>query len=402
MMKKTDTGSEPFGVAIGLGNNVDYELDCDMTVLQRLLDENAVEAKDIHAYKEVNNEKEILASILYLMSQGSGSEIFIGSTELVMRFASNFSYKATMGGTGIRAALAMDKFGKRSCLHIVTINDEVRRELPKNCQVICSQTRDSLYPHLIIQYKAGDTLKFRGSEITAASANRIIYTNDPDNTLLPLNMDFGEMLKTARIFLLSGTNVITDEAVLEDRIDKILILLDNMPPDSYVYVESGCYFKPEFQEYIMDRLHSRISIFSMNEEEMQLSLNRSIDLLDADGVFAAMKEIRKNAGIPYIIVHTHLWAAIIGENAGKFIRNLTDAVTMATTRYRFGDGVTPENFAETGTLPVAENVSSFIKEITDIGQGNICCVPVPTVSEENVTTIGLGDSFAGGFMFDFA
>jgi sugar/nucleoside kinase (ribokinase family) len=37
-------------------------------------------------------------------------------------------------------------------------------------------------------------------------------------------------------------------------------------------------------------------------------------------------------------------------------------------------------------------------KIEDISKGLVCCGPSFTVTEKNVTTVGLGDTFVGGFL----
>ena len=68
--------------------------------------------------------------------------------------------KITLGGTSVRAAIAMRKLGYTSALHLVTINEHVRRLIPQDSPYVCSNTIDSSYPHLIVQFDK-DTLRAR-------------------------------------------------------------------------------------------------------------------------------------------------------------------------------------------------------------------------------------------------
>jgi ADP-dependent phosphofructokinase/glucokinase len=71
---------------------------------------------------------------------------------------------------------------------------------------------------------------------------------------------------------------------------------------------------------------------------------------------------------------------------------------MATTRFRFGDDFTGGDYAGTGALPPEDQGAAFAGEIQALLGDRVCCVPSFLVPEKNVTTIGLGDTFVGGFL----
>ena len=92
------------------------------------------------------------------------------------------------------------------------------------------------------------------------------------------------------------------------------------------------------------------------------------------------------------------WALAYGENAMSVSKALKGGITMATTRYRFGDDFTIENYKETENLNPKEEGTVFADKLKKLLGNKVCCVPVVHVKEINTTTVGLGDSFVGGFL----
>lgn len=71
---------------------------------------------------------------------------------------------------------------------------------------------------------------------------------------------------------------------------------------------------------------------------------------------------------------------------------------MAATRYRKGDGFTAEDYRETEDLPLQEAGKRFAAGIEKLAGENVCCLPCIQAKVKNPVTIGLGDSFVGGFL----
>ena len=121
-----------------------------------------------------------------------------------MEFAHRFQYKITLGGTAVRAAVAMQKLGYTPGLHLVTINDYVKTRIPAGCRWVCSNDEETRYPHLVVQFDKGARVRIGKSEIEAPRANRIIYVHDPDNATMAISPDFGSFADNARVLLISG------------------------------------------------------------------------------------------------------------------------------------------------------------------------------------------------------
>jgi ADP-dependent phosphofructokinase/glucokinase len=98
------------------------------------------------------------------------------------------------------------------------------------------------------------------------------------------------------------------------------------------------------------------------------------------------------------VVHTRFWALAYGKDALKYRESLLGGITLATTRFRFGDNFTKADYTATGQLRPEKAGEKFSREIESPANGLVCCIPSFLVSEKDVTTVGLGDTFAGGFL----
>jgi ADP-dependent phosphofructokinase/glucokinase len=92
------------------------------------------------------------------------------------------------------------------------------------------------------------------------------------------------------------------------------------------------------------------------------------------------------------------WALAYGDKAMSVAQALKGGVTMATTRFRYGDDFTVENYKAIGSLPPNQAGAIFADAIAELLADKVCCVPVAHVDQSNATTIGLGDAFVGGFL----
>ena len=139
-------------VVLGLGGGVDYELKLSAPIMEQLVGEYQIRDAELTASATVNNERELVISILTYLKKGGGGEHFVASSACLSAFAERFPTRTTLGGTSVRAAREMSRLGVPSTLHLVSINDVVRRLLPADNDYICSGDQDTPYPHLIVQY----------------------------------------------------------------------------------------------------------------------------------------------------------------------------------------------------------------------------------------------------------
>jgi ADP-dependent phosphofructokinase/glucokinase len=383
-------------IVLGLGGTVDYEIRWDAAVVERLAREHGIGRDDLSTTTPIVDERSLVAVILAFLATGAGGERFVESSAIVESFAARFRTAVTLGGTGVRAGIALDSLGIPSVQHLVSIDDNVRRLLPASTRYICSATRDTLDPHLIVQYPAGARVRLDDAELVAPQPNRLIFANDPPNRDMLLSDRLAETLENAEVFLVSGFNTMTDRELLERRLDVLVESLRHLPDRALLFYEDAGFYRREFAHIARARLLPRIDVYSMNEDELQEYLARPVDLLDPAAVEHALTDAHTLIPAPALVVHTRFWAIAIGPAAAKHRAALESAVRMAATRYRLGDGHTAADFAATAEFPRhgegVDVVAHVERELPAAG------VPAYLIDSDTPTTIGLGDTFVGGFL----
>ncbi|WP_199422923.1 ADP-dependent glucokinase/phosphofructokinase [Actinotalea solisilvae] len=384
---------------LGMGGTVDYEIRWDPAVLERLAAEHGVGADDLDLDAPVDSVRDLVRSLLAFVRDGVGGERFVASSDIVAAVATRFETAVTLGGTCVRAAIAMDVLGVPSTLHLVSMDDHVRRLLPTAVAYVSSAREDTLDPHLIVQYPAGARVRLGDVEIVAPRPNRIIYANDPPHRELRIADDLPDALASADVFLLSSFNVIQDPATLDDRLATVRRAMRSLPDGALVMFEDAGFHVPALSLRVRDEMAGVVDVYSLNEDEMQAYLGRRVDLLDADAVAGAVTELRRLVPAPTLVVHTQHWALAVGERATALRPALRGGIVMASTRYRLGDGFTAEDYAATaamapgpGATALADAIARLLgPDATAVPALDLTAVPAPT-------TIGLGDTFVGGFL----
>jgi len=385
-------------IALGFCNNVDYEIVWNAEALEELISAYEISADELGLPGEIDSERDLIISILSFMRNSGGGERFVSSSAIIERFAARFEKKITLGGTSVRAAIAMRAMGYTAALHLITMNDHVRRLLPRDCPYVCSNPDDSAYPHLIVQFGARARLRAGGIDIRARQPNRLIYHCNAARISMNLNEDFADLIAEAKVLLISGFNAVQSERLLADRLVSLKRILKRLPSDATVFMEDGAYYDRSHRQLIFRELGPRIDIYSMNEDEMQVHLDRAVDLHDAGSVACALADLSRLIPAAAIVLHTRRWALAYGRDAGRYAAALKAGVTMATARFRYGDGFTMANYREIGGQEPKAEDARFADIINAAGSDSVVCVPVAAVEQENGTTIGLGDAFVGGFL----
>lgn len=388
----------PEKIVLGLGGTVDYEIVLVSTVMNKVIADYKITDVEISNSVPILTERDLVLNLLAFMKAGSGGERFVSDSQFIESFAHRFDIKITLGGTCVRAAMAMDVFGIASTLHLVSISDDVRRLLPKSSKYICSSDVDTFDPHLIVQFAEGMRIESGDVSFISPAPNRIIFTNDPPNRDLVISEQLGDVLEEAEIFMISGFNCIQDPSVLDHRISAIQRHLEKLPKDSIVFFEDAGYHIPSLSKTVRERMMCDFDVYSMNEEEMQSYLGRSLNLLDSQEMEVAFNELAALIPAKVLVVHTKYWSIAIGEKSKKYAKALQGGITMASTRYCYGDNFTLENYADVALFPHNELGLKFAHAITNQMGDLVMCIPAFTLNVAKPTTIGLGDSFVGGFI----
>jgi len=281
-------------------------------------------------------------------------------------------------------------------VHLVTMNENVSRLLPADCERLCSNPKTSSYPHLIIQYHKGLRINANNIHIETKQANRIIYVYDQDNAFMRLHPGLSDLLSGAKVFLISGLNAMHDPSLLEERLRLLKDCMASLPRQAIVFYENACFHYPEMQALILEKLAPVIDIFSLNEDELYGCLGKPVPLTDAGAVAQALTQLEKLISVPVLILHTRYWALAYGADAGRYKNALLGGVALATCRLLLGDDFTRQDYERSLRLPADKEGAAFALKLQALLKDKVCCVPSLQVLETKVTTIGLGDSFVGG------
>ena len=383
-------------LVLGLGGTVDYEIRWDAGVLTALAAKYGIRRDELVTTAPIVDERTLVVTVLAFLATGGGGERFVLSSEIIERFAARFPMAVTLGGTGVRAGIALDRIGVPTVQHLVSIDDTVRRLLPRSMRVVSSATRDTLDPHLIVQYPEGTTVTLPDGAVTAPASNRLIFANDAPNREMAIAADLGDALSEAAAFLVSGFNTMQDATLLESRLDDLVAAMRRLPADALVYYEDAGFYERSFAAIVRSRLLGRIDVYGMNEDELQEYLARPVDLLSPDDMAAALAEAHALIPAPALVVHTKYWAIAVGPDAARHRPGLESAVRTAATRYRVGDACTPADLDDTATFPRHAAGGAVVAAVED--RMPSAGVAAYVIDVPHPTTIGLGDTFVGGFL----
>jgi ADP-dependent phosphofructokinase/glucokinase len=385
-------------VVLGLGGCIDYELKLTAGVLEQLVAEYGIVAADLVSPATVTSERDLVVSILGYVARGGGGEHFVASAPALETFAARFPHRATLGGTSVRAGILMSRLGIPSTLHLVSVNDTVRRLLPADSAYIASGLEDTFYPHLIVQYDKGLRVRAGDLDIAAPFPNRLIYVNDPANGAMLLTDELGPRLRAAEVFLISGFNAMRSAAELDRRLADLRSHMRQLPTGAVTYFEDAAYHEPAFSRRVRDALLDSIDVYGLNEDEMQSYLGHPVDLLSAAKVADALEAVHALIPVPTLILHTKYWAAAHGERAGSFAEALDTGTVMAAARYTYGDDFTDEDLNRLRRRPRRPESMAFADALHARMGSTVHCVPGFALDVEHPTTVGLGDTFVGGFL----
>lgn len=385
-------------LVLGLGGTVDYEIAWDAGVLADLVQRYGIRPEELDTDVPIVDERSLVRAVLGFVRGGSGGERFVADPALLFSFSERFFTRVTLGGSCVRAALGMAKLGVPATVHLVSIDDTVRRLLPPQVDYLCSATSDSLDPHVIVQFPAGTRVRVGESDIVAPHPNRIILVNDPPNRDLVLSPDLPAVLREADVFMVAGFNVMRDPALLRDRLAFLRRAIEGLPARSLVYYEEAGYHDAAMREIVTAEFRARIDVHGLNEDELQSYLAREVDLLDTDAVAAALADSGSFALAPVVVVHTKYWSLAYGPGASRYRDALGGGIDLASARYVHGDDFGLAQYDAIRRTPVHPGGAAVAGGLEARLGDLVCCVPGRRLDVVAPTTIGLGDTFVGGFV----
>jgi ADP-dependent phosphofructokinase/glucokinase len=249
-----------------------------------------------------------------------------------------------------------------------------------------------------VQYDQDIRVRVGDIDIRAPFPNRLIYVNDPANEALLLSDELGSLLRDARVFLISGFNAVRDQGMLDQRLSTLRSHMQNLPPEAVVYYEDAGFHQPAFSHRVRKTLLDVIDVYGMNEDEMQSYLGHAVDLLSVTEVERALKSLQAFIPVPTVVVHTKYWSAALGERAAEYAEPLNDGIVIASTRYSYGDEHTDQQYELMRSRPRRTEALEFAAALEDDMSGAVRCLPGFHLDVAEPTTIGLGDTFVGGFL----
>jgi ADP-dependent phosphofructokinase/glucokinase len=241
-------------------------------------------------------------------------------------------------------------------------------------------------------------VRLDGGEVRSEHPNRIIYVNDPPNRDLVLSPDLPEALSGARAFLPAGFNVMRDPALLHDRLAFLNTAMSKLPADAIVFYEDAGFHDNTMRAIVGDEFRGRVDVHSLNEDELQSYLGRRVNLLDVDDVVAALADFQRFAIAPTVVVHTKYWSLAHGLRAHEFGDALEGGIDLASTRYSHGDDFTVADLDEIRNGQRHPDGTIFAARIRERLGDAVLCIPSRLLDVPSPTTIGLGDTFVGGFL----
>ena len=389
-------------IALGFQNTVDFELKWDPAVIEEMIRSFDIRPEEIQEEVSISSHRDMILVLLYYMTQGTGTERSVSSSQVTRSFAQRFSYQVTLGGTAVRAAIAMSQIGIPSTLHACSLNRHFRALIPKEVEWVASvpDEGEDFHPHVIVQYPVGAHISANGIDITTTRANRVIFAHDPPSMLLEITPEFGPLTRDAKVFLAASYNVMRDEKLVMDRMETTISMMKTLSPDAVTLMEDGCFESPQVRQLVTSTLAPHLRLFSMNEDELQDRLGRRIDILDPEAMAQAIGEIYRQIGVPVLVCHSAYWTIAYGQQPHRYERALRGGIAMAATRYRLGDRFDRKDYEQTLAMADQQRGLEFARALTGLlGEEKLLCVPCKDLSTvSHPTTIGLGDAFMGGLL----
>ncbi|NYJ25477.1 ADP-dependent phosphofructokinase/glucokinase [Leifsonia shinshuensis] len=344
------------------------------------------------------DERSLVAVILGHARARRGGERFVAVPDVIGTFSARHERVVTIGGTCVRAGLIMRELGVRSTTVLVAIDETFLSLYPADCDYLLSDREARLTPHLIVQLPAAGRVPVADGEIVIDRPNRLIFVNDPPQTLMELSPDLGQALEAAEVLLISGFNAMTEAGLLRARLDSLERAARSLPAGALIFYEDAGYHSDEIRAVALAGLTPLIDVHSMNEDELQVHLARDVDLLDPEDVLRAVADLHLLFPGPTLVIHTRHWALASGPLAPRLETALAGGIRAASARYLHGDGVTADDVARLESEAVPQAHRTVAEAIAASDPASIRCVPAYILHAENPTTIGLGDCFVGGLL----
>ncbi len=409
--------------ALGYTSNLDILCDFQIERFNQLLNTYLPDAdlSRMKTAKEITNMKEFLETIVFFCMHGIGGEVDISDFEIIKN---TFAIKKGMGGTATQGAMALAAVGCPSIVHLTDdskdvcdiLNSPYIYTISKEGEIVhTDQIRQTAEQeiHYIIQFKKGDVICLGSQKITIPTSNRLIITKITVNETLPFSASYFSYVEAhaadIKSNVLSSFNAIQDKDILEKRLFYVKEHIKKYKAnnkDGILYFEDAHYHNKEVRQLCLETLYPYVDIISLNEEELEYTLNMYDFPTDIHDIFSCIKGafyIKEKFFVKKgVVVHTRDYSMYLGEKLNADIeKGLMLGNMLAAAKAVNGWYGTKEQIGEVIKLPLSEK---GIRDRELIAKEHFFCdvVLVPSkYIDKPKFTIGLGDSFVSGVQMCF-
>lgn len=385
-------------IVLGLGGCLDSELVLDSEVMQQMVGDYGLAMGEIRQPERITSERELLISVLAYIREGRGGERYIESMDSLLSFERRFAREVTLGGTNVRAGRVLARLGYSNILHVPGSDPEFERLLVDGSTVPSSTPAATYVPHVIVQFPRGLRLDLLDGAIEAPHPNRLIFVNDPVSELTPLHPQLEEWIDEDGVLTLSGLNSIRDETILEERLAALGAVLDDAPAGLRVLYEDADYHVPGFKKRVWSELATRADVVGMNEDELASIAGRRLDVSDPEQIAVALRVVLEQLPEATVVVHSKYWALAVGEHAEQLEEALETGIAAAGARFLHGDLSDAASLEEVRSAPESPKGVGLADALPTFLELPFVVLPARTLASSSPTTIGLGDTFLGGFI----
>ncbi len=392
--------------------------------LNELLEEHTPKARldQMKAAEIIRTMQDLLETMVYYCSNGIGGEVDVENVELIKE---TFDFSYGMGGTAVQAALALNSVGCPSVVHLTDDSKEVCDILNTPQVYTVSQDGRLVHtdeirqtneqePHFIIQFKKGDKICLGAQEMVIPCSNRLIITKITVNEFVPFSKPYFRWIEQNASLVssnvLSSFNALLNPELLKERLNftkEHVAAYRVGNPEGIVFFEDAHFHSIDVKKLCLETIGASVDILSMNEEELNHTLNHmyqeGVDVEDIISCVEGAKSIRRMFGVRKgVVIHTKDYSMYVGEPLKADIeRGLIYGNLLATAK------------ANNGWYGTKEQVKEVLEfGFGDRGMKNYQTVRESKYAEETVLvpskymdkpkfTIGLGDSFVGGVQMCF-
>lgn len=404
-------------VSLGFGSNTDKVIRLRGRRFSSLLEE-VHDAGRTRRREAIRSWTDFVCVCFDHFQAGIGGEVPIESADVARLIDSRFLSELSVGGTAARAALILGRLGVPALLHATIINEWIRgvfADLP--VEVVSAQAEEAdseSYPHFIIEFSKGETIRLRGTAFVCPHSNRLILPYDPINRFLAINPCFFEQAVRSSSIVLSGFNAMVDEDLIRERVELVARNMRKLKATGVkpsIFLEDGAYHRPSLKRQIITTLGPIVDFFSMNQDELVDTVallgggpqrGRIDSGQSATGLLHdAASFIRGRLGVPTVIVHFGGGALLCGKDAREpaIVEAVRTGMDVAATRVRLGRDGSWRDIYATQSIPLRREANSLVDvnmpnhDTTVLASREVSC---------EMATIGLGDSFVAGFQLALA